>query len=76
MSKIADEILAGYIREDDAVDVTGVTRRTLRLWRQQRYGPPWVKMGRDVILYPKQGILDWLKANEVRVERLREAHAT
>jgi hypothetical protein len=66
VSTVTEDVLAGYIRECEAVDVTGVTRRTLRLWRQRRYGPPWVKMGRNTILYPKQGILDWLEANEVR----------
>ena len=73
MPTIADDLLAGYIHENDVVTVTGRTRRTLRLWRQQRIGPPWVKMGRDVILYPKQGFLDWLKANEVRTHTGRAA---
>ena len=68
MSTIADELLAGYINEEEAEVVLGVKRRTLRLWRQRRYGPPWVKMGRDTILYPKQGLLNWLEANEVRSE--------
>jgi hypothetical protein len=62
---VLDNIFDDYLREDEAKEALGKTRRTLRLWRQQRYGPPWVKIGRDVILYPKAGFRDWLKANEV-----------
>jgi hypothetical protein len=62
----AVNIFDGYLREDEAKEALRKTRRTLRLWRQQRYGPPWVKIGRDVILYPRQGLLDWLKAHEVQ----------
>ncbi len=37
---------------------------TLRNWRAQRIGPPFMKVGKSV-LYPLQGLDDWDKRNLV-----------
>ena len=37
--------------------------RTLRKWREQRIGPPWIKFGK-VILYPNDGFEAWLRSLE------------
>ncbi len=37
---------------------------TLRNWRAQRVGPPFIKIGKSV-LYPVQGLDDWDKQNLV-----------
>jgi hypothetical protein len=35
--------------------------RTLRLWRAQRTGPPWARLG-NVIIYPNDHFEDWLRS--------------
>jgi hypothetical protein len=60
-----DNIFEGYLFENEVAETLHKTRRTLRAWRQQRIGPPWVKPTRDLILYPRVGFRDWLKAIEV-----------
>jgi hypothetical protein len=50
------------------------TERMLRLWRQRRIGPPWVKIGHNIILYPDDGFDMWLTTqiqNPVRSRRER-----
>ena len=62
ISFIADE----YLDEDEVAALLKRTKRTLRGWRQQRTGPPWVKPTMDLILYPKNGFRDWLSAEIVQ----------
>jgi hypothetical protein len=59
-------ILAGHHTEDGlitALSEHGVkkTKRTLRIWRSRREGPPFTKVG-NTILYPEEGFLDWLRS--------------
>jgi hypothetical protein len=56
-------ILAGYAPEDEIAKARGVGKRTLRAERQRGMGPPFVKIGKQ-ILYPIEGFRNWLKANE------------
>jgi hypothetical protein len=46
--------------------------RTLRKWRDQRVGPPWIKFGMS-ILYPIDGFEAWLKAQVQLPVRSRRA---
>jgi len=46
--------------------------RTLRKWREQRIGPPWIKFGK-VILYPDDGFEAWLKSQVQQPVRSRRA---
>jgi hypothetical protein len=41
-----------------------ISVRTLRNWRAQRVGPPYIKIGKSV-LYPLQGLEEWDKKNLV-----------
>ena len=47
----SSELLDGYTPEDQMAKARGVATRTLRAERQRGDGPPWVKMGKQ-ILYP------------------------
>jgi hypothetical protein len=67
--------LSDYYTEDEFCEIIGKTRRTARQWRQQRIGPPWTKIGRDLILYPKQGFREHLKAEEIQPVRKRRTAA-
>ncbi len=44
---------------------------TLRNWRAQRVGPPFIKIGKSV-LYPVQGLDEWDKKNLVMCRASRK----
>ena len=65
-------VLHGYITEADFCETVGISKRTARVWRQRRIGPPYVRLGgqtRAIILYSEKGVQDWLKAQEVQPVR-------
>jgi hypothetical protein len=74
-------ILAGHYTEDSLLQELqqhGVkkTKRTLRVWRAGREGPPFTKLGRTV-LYPADGFLAWLKSHTQQpVRERRQQHRT
>jgi hypothetical protein len=55
--------LEGYLPDAELAKVRGVKERALRAERQRGDGPPFVKMGKQV-LYPIEGFREWLKARE------------
>lgn len=57
-------LLSAYASEQEVADTLGKDRRTLRLWRQRRIGPPWVKIGNDPY-YPRDGFLKWVQSRIV-----------
>ena len=48
---------------------------TLRNWRAQRIGPPFIKVGKSV-LYPVQGLDEWDKSNLVICRASRKVGVT
>ena len=52
-------LFADYATEEEVAEATGRDRRTLRLWRQQRKGPAYAKVGASVF-YPRKAFQDWL----------------
>ncbi len=67
-------LLKGYRNEDQVSAETRKSKRMLRLWRQQRTGPPFIRLGKT-ILYPEDGFLAWLKSLEVSPVRTRRGRA-
>jgi hypothetical protein len=63
------EFLSEYYSELEFCRAVGITRRTARSWRQQRIGPAFTKLGHALILYRKEGVRDYLAANEVQPVR-------
>ena len=57
----ANELFAGYLTEQQFCEAIGKTPRTARLWRKRRYGPPYVRIGRE-IFYPIDDAQRWLRA--------------
>jgi hypothetical protein len=57
--------IAGYSSEPATAKALNVSVRTLRKWRQRGMGPPWVKVGRQVV-YSDESRVAWLKGSEVR----------
>ncbi|AGK59735.1 hypothetical protein HYPDE_40333 [Hyphomicrobium denitrificans 1NES1] len=63
----ADEVAERYRGE--------ISVGTLRNWRAQRVGPPFVKVGKSV-LYPLQGLDEWDKKNLVICRASRKLDVT
>lgn len=56
-------LLEEYLTESELSVATGKSERTLRLERQMRRGPPFIKWG-HLILYSKEGFKEYLKSQE------------
>jgi hypothetical protein len=66
--------LSGYTDERRTAEELGVALRTLRKWRAEGTGPPFIKFARQ-IHYPDQHRAEWLKRRVVEPTREREAAA-
>lgn len=51
------------IAEGPAARYIGVSRRTLRRWRQLRKGPRYHKFGNRLVLYDLRDIRIWMREN-------------
>jgi predicted site-specific integrase-resolvase len=60
--------IPGYTPETETAEELNVSVRTLRKWRQQGKGPPYVKFARQ-IHYPNEGRIAWLRRQEVEPVR-------
>jgi predicted site-specific integrase-resolvase len=49
--------------EAEFAEQAGISTRTAKRWRDQRKGPPWIRLGKK-ILYRRAAVADWLLANE------------
>ncbi len=57
-------ILEGYLHVRDFCQEFGVTPRTERNWRRRGIGPPFVRVGREILI-SVEGIRSWLKRREI-----------
>jgi hypothetical protein len=64
-SNVSNPIDEGHYTEDEVCADLRVKKRTTRIWRQKRVGPPWVKPTRNLIIYPKKLYREWLEAETV-----------
>ena len=55
--------LQDNIPEQELADELGRTVRTLQRWRSERTGPPFIRLGRQ-ILYRREAVREWLKSLE------------
>jgi hypothetical protein len=58
----------GFTDERQTAKEFGQRLCTLRAWRQRGKGPPWVKVGHQ-ILYPDAERLEWLRKQVVKPVR-------
>jgi hypothetical protein len=54
---------------DELAALLGVSKQTLRLWRQRKRGPRFIRETPRTCVYLKSTVHDWLKAHEVRGQR-------
>jgi Helix-turn-helix domain len=64
------KLLENYLTETETANELDKGVRTLQIWRAQRTGPAWTKVGKT-ILYSRDAILAWLKAQEQQPVRQR-----
>jgi len=57
------KLLAAYCDEDELAEEVNHSVRTLRGWRRDGKGPPFVRIGRRAF-YRKDGVLEWLRSKE------------
>jgi hypothetical protein len=56
-----------FVTENDLIQLTGKTLRTLRWWNQKRIGPPRIVFG-QTILYRKAAVIAWLTQHEEKIQ--------
>lgn len=56
------------ISPSDLAALLGVDERTLAVWRSQRRGPDFVKLGR-AIFYRREDVLSWIELNTTPTDR-------
>lgn len=61
-------VLDDKIRESELAEELGRSVRTLQLWRAQRTGPPFIRLGSQ-ILYRREAVREWLKLLECEQPR-------
>jgi Helix-turn-helix domain len=60
--------LAGYKDEREKANELGQSQRALREWRLRGLGPPWVRIGNQ-ILYPDDAFERWVRSRIVHPVR-------
>jgi hypothetical protein len=65
MNSIAG-LLDGYTPEHEFAAELKVTTHTLRNWRRQKKGPPYVILPGRQVAYHNQGSKEWLEGRVVR----------
>ncbi|MEM8835103.1 MAG: hypothetical protein AAGD00_04705 [Planctomycetota bacterium] len=66
------------IDELEFARIAGVTDKTARLWRSQRKGPSFVKLGdgpKAAVRYWLSEVMRWLDERVVKCEQARDAEA-
>lgn len=59
-----------FLTDDELASELRRTTVTLRRWRRQRIGPPFIKIGREVF-YRRAAVLDWLRRIETQTDLVR-----
>jgi DNA-binding transcriptional MerR regulator len=62
-SPVSQDEEAIYLTPAQVQDLLQVSEKTLRRWRQEGVGPPFVRIDR-VIRYRRAAVLDWLQQQE------------
>lgn len=56
----------GLLTPSDVASMLDVTTHTLAMWRYEKKGPRFVKLGRN-IFYRLEDVKDWIEANIVSI---------
>ncbi len=58
----------GHLNPKQVELVYGITRKTLANWRAKCIGPPFYKIGYNLVLYKVSEIEEWINSKRVRTE--------
>lgn len=58
------QLLRGFVSEAEFAAAIGKSVRTLRIWRNRRFGPAYTRIGR-AIYYREEAIRSWLQTVEI-----------
>ena len=61
---MSEPLRSRYFTVPELAQELGRCTETLARWRKARRGPPYAKIGQE-ILYPKAGVQTWLEAQAV-----------
>lgn len=61
------EIAAEYLSANEIEKIYGISRYTLRNWRQERRGPDYVRLGHKKILYRRDLFDSFMEQHSVTV---------
>ena len=50
-----------WLKTKEAAEMIGVTEQTMRRWRSQNTGPPFVRLSKRTVRYSRQSLIDWMK---------------
>jgi hypothetical protein len=67
-------MFADLLTEGEAARELGRCARTLKRWRDLREGPPFIRVGRQ-ILYRRDAVRAWLLSHEQNVQPIRPPDA-
>ncbi len=59
----------GLLTPEDVSHLLDVTDQTLALWRMEKRGPDYVKLGRNVF-YRKSDVTNWIEASVVKLSMM------
>jgi len=59
-----------YLTEKDVSQVTGLAVQTLRNWRFQRRGIPWVRVSMRCIRYSLADVIQYMESRKIEVDDL------
>lgn len=65
----------GIMTTEEVARTLEVTEHTLAMWRAEKKGPNFVKLGR-AIFYRRSDVQDWINGNVIAVSNETPSHAT
>ncbi len=67
-------LLSDYFTQEQLAAELGVSWRTIHRWHELRIGPPRTRLGK-LLLYHKESVREWMRANEIPDQRARGRRA-
>ena len=53
-----------YLKTREVMKILDVTEKTLMIWRNEKKGPPYVRLDSGMIRYPIEKLKEWLMNRE------------
>lgn len=60
------------IDEGEAAELLGLNQHTLKMWRLAKEGPPYIKMGKRIVRYSVEDLMQWCGSNRIDNTQYKE----